>query len=50
VVSTVVGARSPTELADILRWRTETVPAGLWTALKKDGFILADAPVPGSET
>lgn len=47
MASTIVGARSPEEVADILRWRTESVPAGLWTALKKDGFIAADAPVPG---
>lgn len=48
VASTIVGARSPDEVADILRWRTEPVPADLWTALKKDGFIAADAPVPGT--
>jgi D-threo-aldose 1-dehydrogenase len=45
VAATIVGARSPDEIAQILAWRKQTVPPALWTALKKDGFIAADAPI-----
>jgi hypothetical protein len=31
-----------------MAWRRATIPAALWTALKKDGFIARDAPVPDS--
>lgn len=48
VASTIVGAKSPDEIAQIIAWRRELVPATLWTALKKDGFIAPDAPVPNS--
>jgi len=44
VAATIVGARSPNEIAQILEWRRQTVPPALWTALKKDGFIVAAAP------
>jgi len=44
VAATVVGARSPDEVAQILQWRRQAIPTALWTALKKDGFIAADAP------
>lgn len=44
VASTVVGAKHPDEIAQILQWRDVTVPAALWTTLKKDGFIVGDAP------
>jgi D-threo-aldose 1-dehydrogenase len=46
VASTIVGAKSPDEIAQIMAWRREPIPATLWTALKKDGFIAPDAPVP----
>jgi D-threo-aldose 1-dehydrogenase len=45
VAATIIGARSPDEIAQILEWRRQTVPPALWTALKKDGFIAADAPI-----
>jgi D-threo-aldose 1-dehydrogenase len=44
IAATIVGARSPDEIAQILAWRKQTAPPALWTALKKDGFIAADAP------
>ncbi len=49
VASTVVGARSPEEIAQVTQWRKMSVPGALWTALKNDGFIAADAPVPESD-
>jgi D-threo-aldose 1-dehydrogenase len=48
VASTIVGAKSPDEIAQIMAWRRASIPAALWTALKKDGFIAPDAPVPNS--
>jgi D-threo-aldose 1-dehydrogenase len=44
VASTVVGAKSAAEVSQILGWRSAPIPADLWTALKKDGFIAGDAP------
>jgi D-threo-aldose 1-dehydrogenase len=44
VAATIVGAKSPGEVTQILEWRKTVVPAALWTALKKDGFIAGDAP------
>jgi len=48
VASTVVGAKSADEVKQVLAWRAADIPAGLWTALKKDGFIAADAPTEGT--
>lgn len=44
VSSTVVGAKNAEEVAQLIAWRNVSIPAGLWTALKKDGFIAGDAP------
>ena len=41
---TVVGAKHPDEIAQVLQWRRAPIPAALWTRLRKDGFIVADAP------
>jgi D-threo-aldose 1-dehydrogenase len=49
VASTIVGARSPQEVAQLIQWRRDRIPGALWTALKKDGFIAADAPVPDAK-
>jgi D-threo-aldose 1-dehydrogenase len=49
VASTVVGARSPEEIAQALVWRKAAIPGALWTALKKDGFIAVDAPLPDGD-
>ena len=49
VISTIVGARTNEEIAQVLRWRKTRVPPALWTALKKDGFIAGNAPVPGDD-
>lgn len=46
VAATIVGARHPDEIAQILAWRSAPIPAALWTSLKKDGFIVGDAPTP----
>jgi len=46
VAATIVGAKSADEIAQIMAWRREPIPAALWTALKKDGFIATDAPIP----
>lgn len=45
VTSTVVGAKSAEEVAQIVAWRSAPIPPALWTALKKDGFIASDAPI-----
>jgi D-threo-aldose 1-dehydrogenase len=44
VAATIVGAKSADEIAQVLAWRRQVVPSALWTALEKDGFIVADAP------
>ena len=44
IMSTVVGAKHPDEIAQVLMWRRASVPAALWTRLKKDGFIAGNAP------
>lgn len=49
VASTVVGARSPDEIAQVMRWRQVAIPGGLWTALKMAGFIAPDAPIPDGD-
>lgn len=46
VAHVVVGARSAAEIADIARWRAATLPKDLWTALKRQGLIAAEAPTP----
>ena len=46
VAATIVGAKSPDEIAHIMAWRKVPIPAALWTALKKDGFIATGAPIP----
>jgi len=50
VASTLVGAKSAGEVAQLVAWRSESVPAALWTALKKDGFIAPDAPTANKGT
>jgi D-threo-aldose 1-dehydrogenase len=45
VAATIVGAKSPGEVAQILEWRRQSIPVALWTALKKAGFITGDAPI-----
>ncbi|MES1158400.1 MAG: aldo/keto reductase [Terricaulis silvestris] len=46
VTRVIVGARSAVEIADIARWRAAILPADLWTALKREGFINRNAPTP----
>jgi len=46
VVSCVPGPRNPAELQGIVNWMTLPIPAALWTALREQGLIAADAPVP----
>ncbi len=46
VACVVVGARSAGEIDDLVRWRAEPIPDALWDALKREGFILGDAPTP----
>jgi D-threo-aldose 1-dehydrogenase len=50
VASTVVGAKSAGEVAQLVAWRSESIPAALWTALKKDGFIAPNAPTANKGT
>ena len=46
VASVCVGARSPEQIRRNLQLASTPVPAGLWTDLKDQGLLRADAPVP----
>lgn len=46
VASVVIGTRSAKESNESLAWAQSDLPAGLWTDLKDEGLIPADAPVP----
>ena len=47
IASLIVGARSPEQLNQNVKWFDSTIPAGLWPALKAKGLIREDAPTPG---
>jgi len=47
VCSLVMGAVSPAEVADQIAELATPVPAALWDALKAQGLLGADVPVPG---
>jgi len=46
VVSCVVGARSIAQLHQNLAWAERPIPTQYWQALRDEGLIAADAPVP----
>jgi len=46
VTTVVVGARTPEEVEDTLSLFAAEVPTELWNALKHDGLVREDAPVP----
>jgi D-threo-aldose 1-dehydrogenase len=46
VASAVLGMRSVAELRDNLQMLDVEIPAGLWTALQRDGLLPHDAPTP----
>ena len=47
VVSVVPGARSADDLRGIVQWMNHPVPTALWAALREQGLVHADAPLPG---
>lgn len=47
VASIIPGPRSAAELSQILEWFSLDIPASLWSDLKGENLLLADAPVPG---
>lgn len=47
VACVVLGARTPAEVADCVEMMQLPIPAELWVALKEQGLLRADAPVPG---
>ena len=47
VASVIPGPRSTAELNQILAWWKTPIPTGLWSDLKAEGLIAAEAPVPG---
>lgn len=47
VVSVVPGARNAAELQGIVQWMRHPIPPALWLALREQGLVHADAPVPG---
>src|SRR5690606_6705996 len=46
VASTIPGPRSAAELNQILEWWEFKIPSSLWSDLKNEKLIAADAPVP----
>ena len=46
VVSVVVGSRSAAEIGQAVRWLEQSLADDLWTELKGQGLIQAEAPVP----
>lgn len=49
VTTVVVGARSPAEVDDNLDLLQRTIPPELWVALREEGLIRPDAPIPQPE-
>ena len=47
VASIIPGPRTTGELNQIMQWWTHPIPASLWSDLKNERLIEADAPVPG---
>jgi D-threo-aldose 1-dehydrogenase len=47
VASVIPGPRTSDEFNQILSWWEEPIPASLWSDLKSERLIAADAPVPG---
>ena len=47
VASTIPGPRSANELNQILEWMELPIPPSLWSDLKTEKLIAANAPVPG---
>ena len=47
VVNVCVGARSPEQIERNAALFEQRVPADLWPALKGEGLLREDAPVPG---
>jgi D-threo-aldose 1-dehydrogenase len=47
VTAVVIGARTPEEVDDTLANAALAIPGELWTALKQQGLVREDAPVPG---
>ncbi|WP_320773006.1 aldo/keto reductase [Streptomyces sp. CRN 30] len=48
VASVLVGARSAAEVRDCAEQFASPVPAGLWRALREEGLLAEEAPVPAS--
>ena len=46
VASLIVGARSPAQMAQNVRWFEAPIPPAFWDALKREKLVRADAPVP----
>jgi D-threo-aldose 1-dehydrogenase len=46
VTSLLLGARTVTELEENLALLRQELPAGLWTDLRREGLLLAEAPTP----
>jgi D-threo-aldose 1-dehydrogenase len=46
IVSVIPGAQSPAEVLRNAETMNAKIPAALWPALKKEGLLRADAPVP----
>ena len=47
IVSSVIpGPRMAAELDQIVAWWRQDIPASLWTDLRSEGLIDADAPIP----
>ncbi|HET7717143.1 MAG TPA: aldo/keto reductase [Bauldia sp.] len=46
IASLIVGARSPEQMRQNVEWFQAPIPTAFWEALRREGIIGADAPVP----
>jgi D-threo-aldose 1-dehydrogenase len=46
VATVAIGSRTPDELDDNVRMLSTQIPDGLWSTLREQGLIRADAPAP----
>jgi D-threo-aldose 1-dehydrogenase len=46
VLSVIPGMATASQVADVTQWSSLAIPDGLWSDLKSEGLIRADAPVP----
>ncbi len=48
VLSVIPGMATPDQVADAIRWLDAAIPHSLWSDLRSEGLVRADAPVPAT--